>query len=113
MNLHLQTSTPSDHLWSTFLLTDPPQFVYQAPPGAQQLTLPDFKNVPHFEHVIVLAIIEVTVAVMTDVVIGVLDMSSRAIIGRRDTCGREVAEMGAEAHIIPDIDPYDPENMRF
>ena len=40
---------PSNHVCSTSppLL---PQFLYQAPPGAQQLTLPDFLMVPHFEH---------------------------------------------------------------
>ena len=28
----------------------PPQFSYQAPPGAQQLSLPDFLKVPHLRH---------------------------------------------------------------
>ena len=62
-----------------------PQFLYQAPPGAQQLTLPDLRNVPHFGHDIVLAIVEVMAGVLTDVVIGVLPMSSRSGIGRRGT----------------------------
>ena len=65
---------PSDHLCSTSLLPGPPQFLYQAPPGAQQLTRPDFSNVPHFGHVIALA----TVGVMDGVLIGVLLMSSRS-----------------------------------
>jgi len=54
-------------------LPAPPQFLNQAPPGAQQLTLPDFLDVPHFGHFIVLAIVEVMA--------GVLIMSSRSGIG--------------------------------
>ena len=86
LNLRLQASTPSDHLCSAFLLLAPPQFSYQTPPGAQQLALPDFKNVPHFEHVIVLAIVEVGVEVLPDVVIGVRTISSRSGIGRSVAC---------------------------
>ena len=67
------------------MLPAPPQFLYQAPPGAQQLTLPDFLNVPHFRHVILLMIADVMNDVLTGVVIGVLTMSSRSGIGRRDT----------------------------
>ena len=54
LNLHLQASAPSNHMCSMFLLPGPPQFLYQAPPGAQQLGLPDFSNVPHFGHSILL-----------------------------------------------------------
>ena len=82
LNLHLQASTPSNHLWSTFLLPAPPHFLNQAPPGAQQLTLPDFSNVPHFGHVIV---VDVMVVVLGNVVIGVRVISSRSVNGRRDT----------------------------
>ncbi len=71
-------STPSNHLCWTFLLPVPPQFLYQAPPGAQQLTLPDFSNVPHFEHIIVLAIVEVMAGILTDVAIVVRNISSRS-----------------------------------
>ena len=81
LNLHLQAFTPSDHLRSTFLLPSPPQFLNQAPPGAQQLTIPDLLNVPHFEHVIVGAIIEMIDGMLTDVLIGVLTISSRLDIG--------------------------------
>ena len=66
-----------------FLLPRPPQFLNQAPPGAQQLTLPDFRNVPHLGHVIVLAIVEVAYGVLTDMAIGVLAMSSRSGIDPR------------------------------
>ena len=76
-----------------FLLPTPPQFLNQAPPGAQQLTRPDFLNVPHLEHVIVLAIIDVMV------VIGVRTMSSRSD--------------GDGEHVIRDMDPDDPGNMPF
>ena len=81
LSLRLQAVTPSNHLWSTFLLRAPPQFLNQAPPGAQQLCLPDFVNVPHLGHVIVLAIVEVMAGVRTDVAIGVLTISSRSGIG--------------------------------
>ena len=84
MNLRLQAATPSNHL---FLLPAPPQVLYQAPPGAQQLILPDFPNVPHFGHVIVLAIVELMADALSDVAIdAVLKMSSRSGIGRRETC---------------------------
>ena len=69
LDLHLQACAPSDHLWLAFLL--PPQFLYQAPPGAQQLTLPDFLNVLHLWHINVLTIVEVMI------VIGVRTISSR------------------------------------
>ena len=83
-NLRLQAATPANHLWSTFLLRAPPQFLNQAPPGAQQLFLPDFSNVPHLGHLIVLAIVEAMAGVLTDVVSGVLTISSRTDNGRRD-----------------------------
>ena len=53
LHLHLQASTPSNQLWSNFLLLAPPQFLYQAPPGAQQLARPDFVNVPQFGHIVI------------------------------------------------------------
>ena len=77
LNLRLQASTPSDHLWSTFMLPAPPHLLNQAPSGAQQLTLPDFLNVPHFGHVIVLGIVEVTAGVR-DVAVVVRNISSRS-----------------------------------
>ena len=47
----LQASTPSIQVYSNLLLAvELPHFGYQAPPGAQQLTRPDFVNLPHFEH---------------------------------------------------------------
>ena len=101
LNLHLQASTPSNHLWSAFLLPAPPHFLNQAPPGAQQLALPDFSNVPHFGHASVLA------TVVNAVVIGVLDMSSRSVIFRRDTCSSSVLD----AHRLRDIDPREPSNI--
>ena len=51
-NLRSHAFMPSAQLWSTFSLIELPQFLNQAPPGAQQLTLPDFLNVPHFGHVV-------------------------------------------------------------
>ena len=85
LNLRLQAATPSNHLWLTFLLRAPPQFLNQAPPRAQQLFLPDFPNVPHIGHIIGLVIVEVMAEVLTDVVVGVLTISSRPGNGRRDT----------------------------
>merc|ERR1712032_86042 len=71
----LQASTPSDHLCLAFLLPAPPQFLNQAPPGAQQLNRPDFLKLSHFGHVI--SLLE-----LMDVVIGALTISSRSDIGR-------------------------------
>ena len=68
-----------------FLFAAPPHFLNQAPPGAQQLYLPDFLNVPHFGHAIVSAIVEVMLGVLTDVVIADLTISSRSGDGRRET----------------------------
>ena len=87
-----------------FLLSDPPQFLNQAPPGAQQLTRPDFLNVPHFGHTIALAIVEVIAA--TDGVTGVRTINSRSGIGRR------VASRGVVCvHTVRDIDPGDLSNI--
>jgi len=80
----LQAFTPSDHMYSTFFLPTPPQLLNQAPPGAQQLTLPDFRNVPHLGHVLVRSKFEVIEAVLTDVLVGFLAMSSRSGIVWRD-----------------------------
>ena len=80
LHLRSQASTPSNHLYFTFLFLVAPHFLYQAPPGAQQLARPDFSNVPHFGHVIVWTI----VGVMDGVLIWVLVMSSRSEIVRRD-----------------------------
>ena len=83
LDLRLQTSKPSNHLWSTFLLPTPPQFLNQAPLGAQQLTRPDFSNIPQFGHAFF-----VTIEVMADVLVrnGVETMSSRLGFGRRVIC---------------------------
>ena len=52
IDLHLQASTPSSQLWPNLLSLAPAQFLYQAPPGAQQLTRPDFLNVPQLGHIV-------------------------------------------------------------
>ena len=88
----MQAATPSDHLWSTFLLPAPPQFLNQAPPGAQQLRLPDFLNVPQLGHPIVFAVVDVMAGARTDVEDGVRTISSRS--------GND-----AEVHTVSAIDP--------
>ena len=107
----MQAFRPSNHLCFTFLLPVPPQFLNQAPPGAQQLTRPDFSNVPHFGHVLVFVIVGMTDGVL----IVVLVMSSRSGFGRRDTYGRVpcvlVIACFAEVHTICDNDPDEPSNM--
>ena len=63
---------------------------------------------PHFEHLKVLAIVEVKD--------GVLAMSSRSVIGRRDTYWRApcvVAGVGTDVHAVRDTDPDEPSNMSF
>ena len=113
LNLHLQASTPSDQLCSTSMLPTPPQFLYQAPPGAQQLTLPDFPKVPHFGQLIALALVEVMAGAPTDVVTRVCDtISSRSGFGRRVTylCVTPV-EAESDVHTFLDVDPYENANM--
>ena len=69
---------------------------------------------PHFGHVIVSAIVEVINDLLTGVLIGVLVMSSRSGIGRRDICWRVtsvVAGVGTDVHAAPGIDPTEPSNM--
>ena len=97
-DLRSQASTPSNHLCSTFLFLGPPQFLYQPPPGAQQLTRPDLSNVPHFKHVLVLAVVEVIRAV-----IGALTINSRSGTGRRVKYLCVV-----ELHFLAELDPDDP-----
>ena len=85
----------------------------QAPPGAQQLALPDLRNVAHFGHVIV---VEVTDAALSDVLIDVRTMSSRSGIGRLDTYSRMVClvvSVAADPHTTREIDPDEPANMPF
>ena len=69
LHLHLQASTPSSQLCPTLLLPAPPQFLYQAPPGAQQLARPDFVNVPQFAQ---LLLAEVMPELVSALMIGVL-----------------------------------------
>ena len=111
LNLRSQAFIPSIHLCSTFLLPAPPQLLYQAPPGAQQLTRPDFSNVPHFGHAIIFAI----VGVMDGVWVGVLLMSSRSGFGRRDTYRRVFCVVANvffdKMHTGSDINPDEPANM--
>ena len=70
---------------------------------------------PHFGHVVVLAVI----GVMDRMLIGVLAMSSLSGIGRCDmySCvtgvvAGEVAGEGTDVHVVHDINPYEPLNMR-
>ena len=67
----LQACTPSTHVYSVLELRLVPQFLNQAPPGAQQLRLPDFLMVPHLEHMEPIVFVTV-VAVTADVVMWVL-----------------------------------------
>ena len=117
----MQAFRPSNHLCFTFLLPAPPQFLNQAPPGAQQLTRPDLSNVPHFGHIIELVIVGVMDGVLTDAMIGVLGIKARlgngrSGIGRRNTNWRVgvpsvVSEVGVDVHAVCDIEPELPTNM--
>ena len=102
LNLRLHVATPSNHLCPTFFLWVSPQFVNQAPPGAQQLLLPDFVNVPHLGQVIVNAL-------------GVLAISSLSGDGGGDGWSSGpfvVSGVDAAVHTASDIDPDEPSNMR-
>ena len=89
-----------------FLLPAPPQLLYQAPPGAQQLALLDLRKVPHFGHATALATVEVAGGVRT--------ISSRSVNGRRVTYRRVgwVVDGGRPGvHTVADIDPGESKNM--
>ena len=58
-----------------------------------------------------LAIVEVKVAVLTNVVVGVRTISSRSGIDLCVTCLRVDGE-GAASHTVREIDPGEPSNMR-
>ena len=95
MILPLQACKPSIHVCSTFALLPPPHILNQAPPGAQQLTRPDFLKVPHFGHVIGDVIIDaatvdvpvgtlvgIAVGALTGLVIGVIgEAVTRVVVG--------------------------------
>ena len=51
LDLRVQASMPSNQLCSASLLPAPPQFLYQVPPGAQQLTRADFLKVAQCGHI--------------------------------------------------------------
>ena len=49
------------------VLTELPQFLYQEPPGAQQLTRPVFSNVPHLGQIVLDEVSGVVVVNVVDV----------------------------------------------
>ena len=53
-----QASTPSVHVCSLFALREPPHFLNQEPPAAQQLIWPVFWDMPHFGQVLVGVIVD-------------------------------------------------------
>ena len=65
-------------MYSAFASPPPPHILNQAPPGAQQLSLPDFLKVPHSGHVIGdvnttgTAAVDCTVGVLLDILAGLL-----------------------------------------
>ena len=94
LNVRLHASMPSIQRCSTFPLPPPPQFLNQAPPGAQQLALPDFSNVPHFGHTNISVIVKANAGVLTGVLVNVLDISSRSVIVQRLVFQRLVIGLG-------------------
>ena len=110
LNLRLQAAMPSIHV--CFASPLPPHLLNQEPPGAQQLTLPDFRNVPHLGHVIVRSVI----GVIDIVLIGFLTMSFRSVSARLETylCGASlVTGVAAGVHAVRGIDPKEPPKMSF
>ena len=51
MNIRLQAVIPSAHVWFNFESLESPHLLNQAPPGAQQLEMPDSLLMEHFGHV--------------------------------------------------------------
>ena len=102
LHLRAQAFTPFAHLRASFLPLTPPQLLNQAPPGAQQLILPDFQNVPHFGHIIERSTVEVTARVL----VGVRTKSSRSGFDL-------VTSLGIDVHAVCDIEPEERPNMSF
>ena len=75
LHLRLQASAPSSQLCIKFARPSLPQFLYQLPPGAQQLSRPDFLNVPQFGHPVKT---KALAGVMAEFAIGVLAGCHRA-----------------------------------
>ena len=105
-------------MWSTILLPALPQFSNQAPPGAQQLTRPDFSNLPHLGHFILRTIGDVNAGML--LLIGVRTFSSRSTGVVADVPGvvadvpgvvADVPGVVADVHTVPDIDPGEPVNI--
>ena len=109
LNLRLQAFAPSIHVCSAFLFPEPPQFLYQAPPRAQQLTLPDFGNVPHFEHFIVPTISAFNAGAVADVEVDARNNNSRSVNGRR--ARRVACVVTTEVQMVCDIEPDELANM--
>ena len=65
--ISLQACNPSTHVWSNFESPSLPQFLNQAPPGAQQLSFPDFLMAPHLKHMGPIAVTVVVVTAAVDV----------------------------------------------
>ena len=96
--MFLHASTPSNHVCSKFESPGFPQFLNQAPPPAQQLSLPDLLLVPHLGHTIAGSIFDVvagdmgeeveTVVAGAAVVVG--SVAGAALVG-----GAAVADGGA------------------
>ena len=63
---------PSFHVCSKSESPVFPHLLNQAPPPAQQLSLPDFFSVPHLGHVLEGVVVAVTVVVVTVVVVAVV-----------------------------------------
>ena len=128
-DLLLQACKPSIHVYSTFALPPFPHILNQAPPGAQQLTLPDFLKVPHLGHVIGdvitdAATVDVASGVPVDISVGVL--TGLAVGVMVEAVLSEVVDvvytaciilftsmMGADdiVHSVRDIDPDEPTNI--
>ena len=58
----LQVWIPSYHVWWSFVLPAPPQFLNQEPPRPQQLLLPDFVA-PHMGHTEIVIVVVVSAGV--------------------------------------------------
>ena len=104
LGLPLQASTPSSQLCSNLLLPPPPQLLYQAPPGAQQLARPDFWNVPQIGHVV---LFEATPGEASDVAFGAFGACHRASPRSGDDISSD-----DKSHTTLGIDPYESSNIR-
>ena len=111
-SLPLQACRPSIHVCSTFALPPLPHILNQVPPGAQQLTLPDFAKVPHWGHVIGDITTDAATVDEVDVVYTACIALFKLVMGVDDKLLIAVDDV-VPVHSVRGIDPGEYTNILF